>query len=396
MNDQISIIQLEGSDYEMGSNQGRRFETQIHRLYNDLTNSEEFLSSKPSFLPKFLYRYLANNVISKMIKDPIKDYLPNQWNFLKGLSEGADLSMDKLLLIQAIDALGTQISHYEIKENISASFNQCSAVGITSERSNSGGVLLIKNWDGPEFLAKHIIFRQVNPSESKRISTIGSGITGLGGINNGMNNKGLSIVYNYAYPQNIGKKGIPPMFLIRDALENCMNVEEVVFRLEKLPRLGGANMMVADVSGDLAVLEISPSDIKVRRTGENGERSFLVSTNHYITSEMRSIEIPRDAVYNNNAAEAFRGKPVHKSSIRRYKNAKDILKTKTSDKIDLEFLNKQVQSSHGPKNKPSEDSFCNHGKDISTGFGVMIDVKKKNFYATIGKPCEGTMQKLIM
>lgn len=393
MDNPINIVKLEGEDYDMGRQQGTLFRTEIKELYQKLTSSDEFLASKPFLIPKFLYKGLATIFSSKMIRNPIQEYFPSQWDFLKGLSEGADISINKLLFLQAIDALGTQISDYETKENIASAFNHCSAVGVKGTRTDTGGTLMVKNWDGPEFLADYTIFRNIVPKNGK-FSTIGSGVVGLIGINNGMNEKGLSIVYNYAYPIEIGNEGVPSMIIIREALENCSTVKETFELFKKYPRIGGANVMVADKTGDLAVIEVAPSNVEIRREGLQKENSYLICTNHYLTPVMKKLEVPRKAVYDENAAPAFQGKPVHKTSILRYKNANTILENDASEKISLDFLNKEIQCSHGPENSPSELTFCNHGVEISTGFGVMVDVKNKHFFATLGKPCEGKMQNL--
>ncbi|TXT61054.1 MAG: hypothetical protein BAJALOKI2v1_50022 [Promethearchaeota archaeon] len=395
MSNNIDLFILEGKDYVMGLKQGSTFQTQIKQLYEELTSSEEFLASKPFFMPKFLYRKLTRRFSSKMIKEPLKRHFPSQWSFLKGLSVGADLGIDKLLFLQAIDAIGTQISNYRIKEDLSFSFNNCSAVGIKKEKSDTEGVLIIKNWDGPEFLANYTIFRNIESLETKKFQNVGSGVVGLVGINNGMNERGLSIVYNYAYPKEIGKRGVPSMILIRKALETCTTVEETFQLFKKYPRIGGANIMVGDREGDLAVLEIGPSNIEIRRGDFDGISSFLICTNHYLSPKMRDLEVSRKAVYDDNAAEAFRSKPVHESSLMRYRDAYNILTDKSPEKLSLKFLNKEIQCSHGPDNNPSEYTFCNHGKPISTGFGVMIDIGHGQFYATIGNPCKGKMEQLI-
>jgi predicted choloylglycine hydrolase len=389
----MNVFELDGSNYQMGMEQGQHFSEQIETLYEQLTHSEEFLATKPFLLPKFLFFKLASIFTSKMIEDPIKEHLPSQWDFLLGLKEGTGLSIKKILFLQAIDALGTQIENYDVKENADFSFNNCSAVGVKSERSSTDGVLMIKNWDGPNFLAEHIIFRRIKPSNGK-YSTLGSGVDGLVGINNGINEKGLSMVYNYAYPLDIGKEGIPPMFLIRAVLEECKTVEEAIGVLERYPRLGGANYMIGDKQGDLVVIESDPSKLEVRREGSHGEKEYMICTNHYITHGMQLKEIPRNAIYNEEAAEYLRGKPVHKSSILRYKNASEILQETAPSKITLDFLNKEIQCSHGPENNPSENTFCNHGKGISTGFGIMIDIQNEHFYAMYGNPCRGKMCNL--
>ncbi|MFO8018308.1 MAG: C45 family peptidase [Promethearchaeia archaeon] len=394
MKKSIKVFQLEGSEYDMGLQQGTKFQEAIHQMYKDLIHSEDFLAAKPFLIPKFLFVKLAVYFSSKMVKDSIKTHLPSQWEFLEGLSEGAQLSMKRILFLQAIDALGSQVTKYKETRGNSFPLNNCSAVGITPNRTDTGGVLIIKNWDGTPTLAQHIIFRKLTPTYGEKYATLGSSVDGLGGINNGVNEKGLSMVYSFAYPLNIGKKGIPPMFLIREVLEHCTTVKESIQMLKQFPRLGGANMMIADRGGDLAVVETSPTQVEVRRKGKKGESDFLIATNHYVTPVMKQSEVPRNAFYTKGAPKFLQGKLVHRSSILRYKRTYNILKDMENEKISLDFLNAKVQSDHGPNNMPSENTFCNHGEKVSTGFGIMMDMKNNQVFAVYGNPCQGSMENL--
>jgi predicted choloylglycine hydrolase len=392
MDGKIELFRLKRkSPFEMGYEQGSQFKAEINQMYSDLTHSEDLLASKPSLLPRFLFIKLVNSISSKKIKEPIQDNLPSQWEFLEGLREGSGIHMKKLLFLQALDALGTQIQNYRKGEG-NLDYGECSAVGVSGETSVTGKPLIIKNWDGPESLANYIFFRHVIPLDEKRYSTLSSGVYALAGINNGINEKGLSIVYNYAYPKEIGEKGIPPMFLIREALERCVTVPEVIELFKTNPRLGGANIMVGDQTGDLAVIEMGPNDIKVRHSSDKSH-NYLICTNHYLTPEMKLREVPRNAVYTEDATQSQRGEPVHKSSLLRYQAAFSILKSESPNVISLEFLNEKIQQNHGPNNNPSRYTFCNHGPHISTGFGVMLNAEKKTFFAIKGKPCQRTMQK---
>ncbi len=395
MEQNITVFKLEGtSDYEMGYKQGNTFKGEIHQMYKDLTNSEEYLASKPRFIPKFLFIRIVNSMSSKKIKEAINSYCPLQWKFLEGLRDGADMKIKKLLFLQALDALGTQIQDYK-RTNENLTVNGCSAAGVTGNRSETRKPLIIKNWDGPETLAKYIFFRQITHSEKNRYSTLSSGVVGLAGINNGINEEGLSIVYNYAYPKNIGNEGLPPMFLIRKALERCRSLSETLELFKESPRLGGANIMIGDQNGNLVVAEMGASKISVRNLN-NQDHSFLICTNHYLSPEMRELEIPRYATYDKNAPFGLQGELIHKSSLLRYKDAYTILENQTSDKITLGYLNRKIQTHHGPDNNPSRYTFCNHGENISTGFGIMLDVKNKRFHAVYGKPCQGTMQSFSL
>ncbi len=394
MTRKIDLLILEGSEYDMGYQQGKQYKQEIKKLYYELTHAEDLLSAKPFFIPTSLLISLMNSFTSNMIMKPIKIHLPGQWEFLTGISDGSGMSIKQLLFLQSIDALGTKIRNYKIIEGTKL-FDGCSAAGIIPDRSETGGILMIKNWDGPDMIEKSIIFRKLKPLNGK-YSTIGSGVDGFVGINNGMNEKGLSIAFNYAYPINIGKKGIPPMFIIREALEQCETVVEAISIFEKLPRFGGSTIIMGDKSGDLAVLESNPDYIQVRRKGVEDEKDFLICTNHYITKKMQQEEVPRDAVYDEKAPFSMQGEPVHKTSILRYDNAFQIFKNEAPPKISLDYLNKQIQCSHGSgsKNEPSMYTFCNHGENVSTGFGVMFDIENGDFYAIYGNPCQGEMQKL--
>ncbi|MGV9206144.1 MAG: hypothetical protein ACOC44_19220, partial [Promethearchaeia archaeon] len=177
MNQYLDIFQLEGAEYEMGVKQGTQFKGSIHQMFEELTHSEEFLASKPFLVPKFLFLKLATWFSSKMIAEPIKDHLPSQWEFLKGVSEGANISMKRLLFLQAIDALGTQISNIDTATEVSFSINNCSAVGVAGTRTNTRDPLIIKNWDGPPTLAEQIIFRRLKPTN--KFATLGSGVGAL-------------------------------------------------------------------------------------------------------------------------------------------------------------------------------------------------------------------------
>ncbi len=382
MTDEMNTLLLEGTSYEMGVEQGTRYRSQIDDLYDKLTSSEYFLSSKPASISDFSFVKRAISSSSEMIQEAIRVHLPSQWDHLEGMSKGSDMSIKKLLFIQGIDALGTKLSYRREGSPV----NNCSAVGVSQRQSENGGVLMVKNWDGPNSLHPHLLFRRIKHSNQDRFETLGSGIDGMAGINNGMNEKGLSVVYNYAYPQDVGKKGIPAMFLVREVLETCCTVGEAIDVLKSFPRLGGAIFMIGDGRGDLAVVESSPDRIGIR-----SKEDILICTNHYVEPSMKEFEVPLDAVYTDQAPEGSRGKSVHSSSYSRYEDALHELK-KEKTPYSLKSLHRRIQCSHGEKDIPGEDTICNHGDKISTGFGLMIDVEDENFHAVMGKPCQKKMQ----
>ncbi|MHA1730305.1 MAG: C45 family autoproteolytic acyltransferase/hydrolase [Promethearchaeota archaeon] len=395
----VPPFRLEGTPREMGLRQGSEFRDKVAWLFGELTSSEEFLRAKPRVVPRRLFTWLARRFASSMVEGAIRAHLPAQWEFLEGLAEGAGLRTSKVLFLQAIDSLGSQLRGYEVP---GPGEMQCGAAGVTGRYSETGLPLIVKNWDGPASLAEVLVFRHIVPTDEGRFETVGSGVCALVGVNNGMNSKGLSVAYNYGFPVDAGRRGIPPMFLVREALELCTTVDETFELIRDFPLLGGALFLVGDGEGDLAVIEACPGRVEIRRpspneTGAPGSAGdaggFLVMTNHYLTQGLRELEVPRDAVYGPKAPAGVRGRRVHESSLARYRDAAAALEGAPLP-VTLEYLREQVQQNHGPAGVPSATTFCNHGPDVSTGFGMAFDVAGKRVLAAVGKPCEAEMLEL--
>jgi hypothetical protein len=109
-----------------------------------------------------------------------------------------------------------------------------------------------------------------------------------GGRYDGVNDAGVFICLHVALadePETI-EPGIPFHLLPRVVLETCTTTAEAVDRLLRVRHLHAFNYLLADASGDLAVVEAHPQGVYVAE--RNGE--FVAATNHYRQPEMAELQ----------------------------------------------------------------------------------------------------------
>jgi predicted choloylglycine hydrolase len=105
-------------------------------------------------------------------------------------------------------------------------------------------------------------------------------------LEEGINAHGLVVAMEFIMPTMI-KAGINSVFIVRYLLEKCKTVAEAVVALQKLPIASACNIILVDKTGAMVVAECDPNRMIVR-TPAVGE-DFLVSTNHFVSDEMRAI-----------------------------------------------------------------------------------------------------------
>ena len=107
------------------------------------------------------------------------------------------------------------------------------------------------------------------------------------GREDGVNQHGLAMSMHFVSAQ-LGTPGINFPIAVRYVLDNCKNTGEAIEYLTHTRFLTANNYLVADRSGELAVVEACPTQVRVRRP-ETDER-FIVATNHFVHPEMKQCE----------------------------------------------------------------------------------------------------------
>lgn len=155
--------------------------------------------------------------------------------------------------------------------------------------------------------------------------------------------------------------GISFPIAIRYILDKCATVKEGVKFLTEIPHFSTISYLLADLSGEMAVVEASPQRTMVRMPEEKG---FIVSTNHFVHPKMVSISMyePPD-------------------SRIRYDTIVKKLKNRTGE-LNEELL-KSILSDH-------TGLVCSHRESIKLGtlWSVIASLNSLRILRAEGHPCK--------
>ncbi|HPJ36037.1 MAG TPA: C45 family autoproteolytic acyltransferase/hydrolase [Spirochaetota bacterium] len=138
--------------------------------------------------------------------------------------------------------------------------------------------LLARNYDWAPTLVDGIL--AAHKGMSTRFASL-SMTASIFGAYSGINEKGLSIAIagissnrNYHNP---GGLSIP--VIVRGVLERAADVDSAVRILKQVPHTTPVNYALADKSGNIAVVEVSPPKVVVRK--DHSSKGFLTAANHF-------------------------------------------------------------------------------------------------------------------
>lgn len=104
------------------------------------------------------------------------------------------------------------------------------------------------------------------------------------GRSDGINEKGLFVAMSFVNGTEY-QPGISFHFVVRKVLENCSTTQEAIQVIRNAKVSSANNFIIADKTGDIAVVESAPQKSMVRKPNEN--EPFIYITNQFVTPEMR-------------------------------------------------------------------------------------------------------------
>ncbi|MCM3612335.1 C45 family autoproteolytic acyltransferase/hydrolase [Planococcus sp. MERTA32b] len=235
------VIQFRGSHYDFGYMQG--------------------LKLKDSFiLPNRRKQFGTSNrhlmINENEARDMLLTYAPRIWEEINGLADALSWNMH-----DAIREFGGYYLEY--------TRSGCSIL--------TGTDFMVRNYDSsPQGYEGRFALYQ--PTDGG-YATIGPTMQ-ITGRTDGLNEKGLSMGYNFINRRN-SEDGFICNMIGRLILENCTDVGEAIELLEELPHRRSFSYVLLDRSGRSVVVEASPRSVVVREAS--------VSTNHFqlLTEENR-------------------------------------------------------------------------------------------------------------
>ncbi|MFQ6793185.1 MAG: C45 family autoproteolytic acyltransferase/hydrolase [Thomasclavelia sp.] len=248
-----------------------------------VTRGKFFLENKVTF-PLFLDDFQFNH--GKESEKILRKYFPEICQEIKGVCD--TIKVDYLQFVSWMLCMGCCM--YNLNDNTNNEIRGCSAFAYVSK----GQVIYGRNNDLIPSL-KDVSKNEVYLLDNNIFSlTTSSFINGEEGINK----HGLVVAMTFVLTDlKEIKPGFNSCFIVRYLLEKAKNTKQAYQLLKQLPVASNCNILLADKSGDMLVVECSPQMKKKRIATQIGNTKVVCCTNCFISDEMKSYDYARGNDY---------------------------------------------------------------------------------------------------
>jgi predicted choloylglycine hydrolase len=337
----VDVLELEGDHFEIGFQHGKALGAEI-RAYLARDFAEINLLRTNQLREDLIEEYV------EPYKRIISQCLPGSMDELRGLAEGAEISIDQAVLLQVRrELIGT--------EGFSL-LGDCSSFA----KRESGHSVLGQTIDLPgDMTSLGQVFKIQSGTEGAPRIMMYS-FAGLLGYM-GMNSFGLAICINLVVSEG-WRIGVPPYLLAR-AFLNCKDIESCIDLVRNMPIASSRSFILSDNERQV-VLELNTTGYRIV------EGDFLTHANHYIHGDLK--EGDRLNVFSKN------------SSAKRMRLLQDLLlEDATLDGIKRTFSDHSLYPV----------GICAHNESnykwSETVASVIMYPGRGEFHALKGKPCQG-------
>lgn len=381
----VDFIKTKGNPAERGFQQGEQLKDKIHNMFDVVFHSKMFSEATSKLIPLSLIKLVLGIWGRKNIKKPLQQLLPNQYKKMIALSEGANIRGNILYGSHFIEIMsGNPKSLYR-----NPPVQACSMIFALPEATSDDSIIFGRNYDFPNVLQPFQVVREETPINGyKNINFTQHPLTGC---HMGINEKGLSIGYNYGRswkkePLDFRLKGVPGTFIVQELLETCATTQEAIsFITNFTARANGCHYGLMDASGDTCVIETTSTRHAIRRP----KGGILAHTNHYQSEKLIDANLPDYVRFKMDDMDIS---PIE-SPIRRYKREIELL-TKYNGQITMKTV-KIILSDHDNR-EPDDFTVCTHGPAAGTLGSIIIIPAKKEFWVTDNHPCNSEYKKFTL
>jgi isopenicillin-N N-acyltransferase-like protein len=254
----LRYLELSGTPYERGLMHGGLLKEEIHeviRLFKE--DIKQNTNEEPD-------QFIAQFLEQTDYKSSILKWTPDLMEELKGISEGARIDFETILMHQLGD------EYWFNTKDILA--HNCSSFGVNKSSEQSS--IAAQNMDIPPFYnGFQTVIKIIDPDADKEMMFLT--IPGHLGIT-GMNNKSVSINCNTLMQLDYGKTGLPVTFIVRGVVEKNTQEEALKF-LSEIKHASGQNYIIGG-SEKVYSMECSSNKIAEFRPFEGS--NFTYHTNH--------------------------------------------------------------------------------------------------------------------
>lgn len=374
----FEIVKCQGDPQTVGEALGESLREKIYAAQLSLAQYEAFRANQPWWMPYDAFLYFSATTARRMLEAPIQTYFPDMDRRIRGMSSTSRIGSDYLYLFHALEAAITSPAGYVVQPSLAG----CTALAIQGRRSASRDAIIAHNFDNVEILKPHFFLRERHENGGYR--TLEFTIAPLCGAIDGINEQGLAISYDYGATLTPGEPNAPVSMAISEALTTCSTVQEALQFIRSRPYCGGALLMLADATGEIAALEIAGETMAVRYPQDD---DFLAHSNTYQTPQAKATEVGPNAIYAECAPKRLRGKRVLESAEARDKRMHDLMRQfSVLGPQEIE----QIMSDHGPDGTGSDCSICMHGDYWSTTSCLQLFPRERKLRIAQGPACQAT------
>lgn len=160
----------------------------------------------------------------------------------------------------------------------------CSIFAVSSEHTSTGKLIFARNYDWDRSAQDIFTLFRTYPKGALASMSFSDLLVGRYG---GINEAGLAIGLTAIPGSRKDYPGVMLHLVARWVLDNCRTVKEAINFIENIPHVRGNNYIVADLQGDMALVQASPQRVEV--VGSVG--GLVAATNHFQTPSMQKFEI---------------------------------------------------------------------------------------------------------
>ena len=269
MRDFFPIIELKGKPYEMGKTHGQILAKEIKanlELYFMMFRGLFGLEPQQCLIH-------ADQFLDVMQKDA-----PFLLEEMEGIARGAEVSLTEILFLNARSEI---MSVGQAPDEV---IGECTAIGLTGERTLSRKPILVQNWDWHERVRQTTAIFRIEPEQwPKAIFLAEAGQVGKIGVNE----NGLGVLLNILIIDGMAH-GLPVHVLLRLVLGTKDTAESLAL-VKNAQRAGASHFLIGDKSGNIKGLELTPQVVKV--IAPSG--GVVVHTNHYCDADLAEKDVGR-------------------------------------------------------------------------------------------------------
>jgi isopenicillin-N N-acyltransferase-like protein len=348
------VISAKGKPFECGRQYGSQARELIRRnvqVYFDMWRTL-WQAERPDILKQ-----------CQQLVPVIGEYAADLMEELQGIAEGADLSLEEVVALNA---------RYEINASrgLVCPPDGCTSVATLPQVNQDGHTFLGQNWDWlPRFKGLNVVLEVAPEGQPGIVTQPEAGVL----AHRGMNSAGLGVCFNgLTSHQDSFTAQAPPFLVMARAILSAENLSQALKAIMRAGATLSGNFLIAQGDGEAIDIEVSPADIGAVYP----DGGILTHSNHFIALANR--EDLHDVL-----------KQIYPDTLYRHHRAQHLLEPEKGH-IDVGSFQRVLRDHFS-----APQAICRHADPQAEGIqqwatlsSMIMDLTERAIYIAEGYPCQ--------